>query len=112
MLRHPKELNMKAIINGRRWDTEKASLVCKIFEGNRNDFRHIDAGLYCTPRSRSFFLAGWGGAMTIFARSCGDNTKAGSNRIIPLSTEEALEWAERHASVEIIEKYFDVVDVE
>lgn len=103
---------MKAIINGRRWDTEKANLVCKIVEGYSNDFRHIDAGLYCTPRSRSYFLAGYGGAMTIFSRTCSDGSKCGSNKIIPITEQEALEWAERHASIEAIEKYFEIVDVE
>lgn len=101
---------MKAIIDGRRYDTEKSDLVCRVLEGNCNDFRHIDAGLYCTPRSNSFFLAGWGGAMTVFARNNSDNTKSGSDRIIPLSEQDALRLAEQHASREDIEKFFTIAD--
>lgn len=101
---------MKAIIDGKRYDTEKADLVCKVEDGNRGDFRHINAELYCTPRSRQFFLAGWGGAMTVFARNNSDNTKSGSNRIIPLSEQDALAWAEQYASTEEIEKFFTVED--
>jgi len=101
---------MKAIIDGKRYDTEKAELVCEIKDGAVGDFRRIDAGLYRTPRSKEFFLAGWGGAMTVFARSNSDNTRSGSNKVIPLSEQDALAWAEQFASVEVIEQFFAVKD--
>lgn len=101
---------MKAIIDGKRYDTDRADLVCRIEDGYRGDFRHIDAELYCTPRSRQFFLAGWGGAMTVFARNNADNTKSGSDRIIPLSEQDALRWAEQYASAEDIERFFTIAD--
>ena len=42
---------MKKIIDGFRYDTEKADKVCDIREANPRDFKHIDAALYRTKRS-------------------------------------------------------------
>jgi hypothetical protein len=101
---------MKAIIKGFRYDTDKADLVCEIQESYRGNFRHIDAGLFCTKRAKRFFLAGSGGPMTIFATQVDQNTWSGGSKIIPLSKESALEWAEQHATVEQIERFFEIED--
>lgn len=100
---------MKAIIHGIRYDTEKATLIGESgSDGNtsRGDFRWWEAGLYVTPRSRRYFLAGKGGAMTRFSRSAGLNAWTGGEGIHPMSREEALEWAEQELSAEIIEQHF------
>ena len=99
---------MKKIINGQRWDTEKATLVCDIFEGAVGDFRHFKAELYQTLRSKRFFLAGSGGPMTVFAHRCADGSTSGGSDIIPLSTEDARRYAEKYSSTEIVEKFFEV----
>ena len=59
---------MKAIINGLRYDTDKATLIGEASHGYASDFQHWEAGLYKTPRSGRFFLAGSGGPMTRWSR--------------------------------------------
>ncbi len=102
---------MKKIINGFRYDTDTAEKVCSIFTGTgHSDFSCIDAELYRTKRSKTFFLSGWGGAMTVFSHSCGDGTYCGQSTIVPISTEDARAFAEKHASTEVVEKFFEVVE--
>lgn len=98
---------MKSIINGKRYDTEKAIKIGKASSNEgRRDFRWFDEALYKTPRSGVFFIAGEGGPMSRYARSAGQNSWQGSEAIIPISKDEAMEWAERHMTTEDIEKHF------
>jgi hypothetical protein len=99
---------MKKIIKGRLFDTEKANLVCEIWEGNRGDFRHLDCALYQTPRSKIFFLAGWGGAMTIFSHRCNDGSYCGWDGVIPLNEQDARMYAEKYGSAETVQRFFKV----
>ena len=94
---------MKAIINGTRFDTDKAILIAETdnIDGqtSRRDFRFWEAGLYKTPRSGRYFLAGRGGPMSIFAVSAGQNAWSGSSGIIPFESREgAFRWAQEHLS--------------
>lgn len=100
---------MRAIINGVRFDTDKATLIGQTSNDNvcsRSDFHYWEAGLYVTPRSRRYFLAGEGGAMTRFSRSAGQNAWTGGSGIHPMTAEEALEWAEKELPTEVVEKHF------
>jgi hypothetical protein len=102
-----KENTMKAIINGLRYDTDKAELIGEA--GNyvgKGDFTYWSAELYRTPRSKRFFLAGEGGPMTRWVRPGNGNMRTGGQGIIPLDDEEALEWAERYLTHDEIEKAF------
>lgn len=99
---------MRSIIRGKVYDTEKATLVCKIWEGAKGDFRHFEAELYQTPRSKQYFLAGSGGQMTCFARRVDQNSWSGGSGIIPLSEEDALRYAEQYASSDVVELFFKV----
>jgi hypothetical protein len=99
---------MKKIIDGFRYDTEKADKVCDIWEANPRDFKHIDAALYRTKRSGRFFIAGKGGPMTMFARRVDQNSWSGGSSLIPLTAEDARKYAEKYASDETIEKFFEV----
>ena len=97
---------MKAIINGFRYNTEKADLVGSYGNGlSCSDFSNWNAGLYITKRSKNYFLAGSGGAMTSYSRPAGNMTSGGS-KITPLTKEDAFEWAERYLSECIVEEYF------
>lgn len=92
---------MKYIINGKRFDTDKAILIAETdnIDGNtsRRDFRFWEAALYKTPRSGAYFLAGRGGPMSIFARKVGQNEWSGGECIIPFESREAsLSWAQEH----------------
>ena len=99
---------MKRIINGSTYDSESAVLVCKIWEGNRGDFSHLDCALYQTPRSKRFFLAGYGGPMTIFSERFSDGSIGSAEKIIPLTEQDALAYARTYASDDAIGKFFEV----
>ena len=94
---------MKAIINGLRYDTDKAILIGEGGHGeSRSDFNYWEAGLYKTPRSGRWFLAGEGHGMTRFASNVG-NMRGWGSRIFPMDEEEAREWAERHLTTAEVE---------
>lgn len=102
---------MKKIINGKRYDTEKAILIGEYDNlghgaDSISDFRYWEGSLYRTPRSGRYFLAGKGGPMTRFSQSAGQNSWTGGEDLIPMSQEEALEWAEAYLDPEVIEEHF------
>jgi hypothetical protein len=98
---------MKKIINGTRYDTEKAVKVGNASSScGRSDFRWWDETLYQTPRSKAFFLAGEGGPMTQWAEPCGNNARCEGSGIKPLTDNQALEWAEQNLDSETIEQFF------
>lgn len=102
---------MKKILNGVRFDTEKA---VKIGEYDNigygadsiTDFNFWEASLYRTPRSGRYFLAGEGGALSRFGTAHGQNSWGGGADIVPLSRQEALEWAEQYLDAGIVENEF------
>ena len=97
---------MRAIINGLRYDTEKSVLIGEGgYSGSRSDFQWWEAGLYRTRRAGRFFVAGTGGPMTMFAHRV-PNGSAGGSKLIPMSVDEAREWAERYLTVDEVEKGF------
>ena len=98
---------MKKVINGRRWDTEKANLVCEAQFGSPRDLDYVKEGLYQTPRSKRFFLAGEGGPMTVFAHAVSEGTLCGGEKLIPISADVALSYAKLHADAEIVDKFFE-----
>lgn len=98
---------MKAIINGLRYDTDKAVLIGEADSGGSvTDFQYWSAGLYRTPRSGKFFLAGEGGPMTQWSRSAGQNSWTGGSGIKPMVADDAREWAERYLSTSEVEAGF------
>ena len=100
---------MKKIINGMRFDTEKAIEVGNYCTPiSKSDFNYCDVSLYKTPRSGRFFLAGEGGPMTRFGKNWGDGTRGFGEKTILMSTEQALEWAEQYLDAEEIEAHFDI----
>ena len=97
---------MRKILNGLRFDTTKATLIGEASYSYPGDFHHFVAGLYKTPRSGRYFLAGSGGPMSRFSQSVGQNEWSGGSDIIPLDAEDALEWAEQNLTPEEIELGF------
>jgi hypothetical protein len=94
---------MRKIINGKRYDTSKAVEVGEynnIGEGadSVTDFKFWSATLYRTPRSGQYFLHGEGGPMSRFSQSAGQNSWTGGSDIIPMTKQEAMEWAEQYLS--------------
>lgn len=100
---------MKKIINGRRYDTETAKEL-GFWDNNFgvSDFNFVQETLY-QKRTGEYFLHGEGGPMTKYAETIGMNQWSGGERIMPMSYEEAREWAESHLEADDYEKIFGQV---
>lgn len=99
---------MKKVIDGRIFDTAKATRVAFHNNGRSDsDFRTEIEGLYRTSRG-TWFLAGEGGALTKYRQQFGDMWGYGE-AIIPLTDQEALKWLEDHEGTSLAEKYFEDV---
>lgn len=97
---------MKSIINGKRYDTETATLVHDWDNGrSSSDFGHRSKTLYRTKRG-AWFLLHEGGASTDMARSCGNNSYTGSSSIEPISEEDARGFLESHGGTKAMEEHF------
>ncbi len=67
--------------------------------------------MYKTGRGR-YFLHGSGGALSKYAISLAGNATGGSERIDPLSNEEAQEWLVETENIEALEEHFgDQIEV-
>lgn len=103
---------MKAIIKGVRFDTDKATLLGHTDNlgagaDSTRDFNYWEAGLYRTPRSGRYFLAGQGGARSMFSRSAGQNCWTGGSQIIPFESEAAaFRWAQEELDIDVVEQHF------
>lgn len=102
---------MKKILDGKRFDTKKANKLAEwdnLGHGadSMSDFHYCEMSLYQTPRSKQFFLSGSGGPMSRFAQSAGQNSWTGGSDIIPLTKEQAFEWAQEHLGAEEVDDLF------
>lgn len=97
---------MKAIINGKRYDTDRAIKIGQASHCNIGDFRYYCETLYRTPLSGAYFLAGEGGPMTRWAKSTGTDSWCGGAGIIQMTTKAALLWAEANLTTDEIEEHF------
>lgn len=101
---------MKKIINGKVYDTEKAKeLGTYSNAGGWRDFNHFEETLY-QKRTGEFFLFGEGGPMTRYAEAEGQNSWSGGRRIMPMSYDEARQWAEENLSADEYEEIFGAID--
>lgn len=99
--------NLCQIIDGKRFDTEKAHEVGYHSESHINDFRFVEEALFQTPKSKRFFLAGRGGASTRYAEDLGPGEgRCGGRGIFPLSNDEALAWAQQNLDTDEVEDIF------
>lgn len=99
---------MKKIINGRRYDTETAKELGYDSYSNATDFHFWEETLY-RKNTGEFFLHGHGGPATKYAEAVGQNSWRGGERIMPLSLEEAKEWAEEHLDADEYEEIFGAI---
>lgn len=97
---------MKRIINGRRYDTDTAKLAGGYETGFIGDLDWRSEQLF-RKSTGEFFLAGRGGAKTRWASRTIDGFSSGGG-ILPLTFDEAREWAEEHLSVKDVENLFRI----
>ena len=101
---------MVKIVKGRKYDTETAREVgCYSNGGGWRDFRHYEETLY-RKRTGEYFLFGEGGPMTKYAEQVGQSGRSGGSEIIPLSFDDAREWAEKNPDAAEYEAEFGVVE--
>jgi len=94
---------MKATINRIVYNTDKATLVAE--DGSmEGGFHAWNETLHVTPNG-TWFLHGWGGAMTDYADHEYGRSSEGE-RIIPMTREEALTWCEEHKAQDAIDSHF------
>ena len=100
---------MKKIINNKVYDTETAKeLVSWSNMADYGNFSQFSETLY-RKKTGEFFLCGEGGPMTKYAVAEGSNSWRGGSRIMPLSFQEAREWAEKHLDGDEYEQIFGEV---
>ena len=100
---------MKKIIDGKRYDTEKAKAIGSDSYSNRRDFNFWEETLY-QKRTGEFFLMGEGGPASKYAESIGQNQWSGGSKLIPMSFDSAKEWAEKHLDADTYEAVFGVIE--
>lgn len=87
---------MKKIIAGKVYDTDTATKLGVWWSSNDvRSFSRCEETLY-HKRTGEYFLYGYGGPMTKYARAEGQNSWTGGDRIMPMSYDEARTWAEEH----------------
>ena len=96
---------MKAIIDGKRYDTETAELIHEWDNGHYNsDFKMRRKTLYRTAKG-SWFIYHEGGAMTDCARTVG-NASTGDEYIEPVSEDNAFAFLASHDAAAAAEEHF------
>ena len=96
---------MRKIIDGLRYDTEKATKIHDWSNGHyRNDFYYCCETLYRTGNG-AFFLHGQGGALSKYGERCAQGMGASEN-IVPLLREDAIQWLLEHDGDEVVEEKF------
>jgi len=98
---------MKAIIHGKRYDTESAIQIASASSNvGRSDFGWWSEELYKTKRSGAYFLAGEGHARSQYATNLGGGSWGAGEKITPMTRAEALAWCEQHYLTDEIEAEF------
>lgn len=100
---------MIKIISGSKYDTSTAKYLGEYSYSNSRDFNYIIERLYRTKAGK-YFLHGEGGPMSRYAESSGQNSWSGGEKILPMSREAAMEWAEKNLTGEEYEAIFGEVD--
>ena len=87
---------MKQIIKGKVYDTMKSYIVgWRMGDFHDTDPKYFEEWLY-KKRTGEYFMVGEGGAMSAYAKTCEDGSLGYGKKIIPMSYQEANEWATAH----------------
>ena len=101
---------MKAIINGKKYNTKTAKCIGEYWN-YQHDMNRVDEDLYVT-KNGAIFMHFEGGALTKYAQSYGNNSTTGSCGITPMSQSEAAKWIESHLDSDEQEKAMKAIGQE
>lgn len=99
---------MNKIINGKRYDTNTATLVYEAGNGYYNDCNAWGVDLY-RKRTGEYFLHFWGGSYQEFLLAESSNTYNSDGVIKPITVDDAREWLEKNADADTYESEFGPV---
>lgn len=102
---------MKRIIKNKVYDTKTARRLASNSYSNPRDFDFWEETLY-QKKTGEYFLHGEGGPRSRYAEQVSINTWSGGERIIPVTEEEAREWAEKNLDGDEYESIFDPIPEE
>lgn len=102
---------MKKIINGQVCDTATAQILGNWENVHYGDLDFISESLY-RKRTGEFFLYGEGGPRSKYAERVGNSGWTDGERIMPLTWDEAREWAEEKLSPDEYQQVFGEVAVD
>lgn len=97
---------MKKIINNKVYDTKTAQKVGEWDNGQWDNKLYICTEELYRKKTGEFFLYGYGGPGSKYAKAQGNNNWTSGEKIIPLSYKAAQKWAEEHLDGEDYEKIF------
>jgi hypothetical protein len=99
---------MKAIIDGKRYDTATAERVCGLScTFFPNDFGWHDTDLYRT-KNGAWFLAGEGNAASMWAQPVTGGGRGSGQGIRPISDDEARRILEDENQTSALERHFKI----
>lgn len=97
---------MRRVIDGRTYNTETSKEIGRWDSSLPvNDFGYYSETLYRNTKG-AYFLHGDGNAGSPYTKSMGQNSWTGAEKIVPLTRDEAQEWAERKLEVDEYEAEF------
>ena len=99
---------MYQIINGKRYNTQSATKLADWDNGViTTDFTYCRERLF-VKRTGEYFIAGESGPLSKYATHNGMNNSGWGEEIIPMTAEEAQEWAQEHMDAEDFDKAFEI----
>ena len=100
---------MKKIIRNKVYDTGTATLFAEYSSGHsETDSKHYTEALY-QKKTGEYFIYGEGGSASRYSQACPTGGWQGGEKIVPLSYEQARQWAEEYLSTQQYEKLFGEV---
>ena len=102
---------MKKIINGKKYDTDTAERLANYEMGGVccNDIHYVNETLY-RKATGEYFIFGEGGAYSCYGSPAVGGGYVAGEAILPLSTAEAMVWAEAHMGADAYEAAFGPVE--
>lgn len=100
---------MKKTINGKLYNTDTARLIGTYNSGVEDHLFGWYESLYA-KRTGEFFIYGEGGPASKYAVHTSFERTVGSEKIFPLSYDEARAWAEKYLSEDTYKAEFGVAD--